>query len=117
MTRTKNAARGALLALCVGLTAAPRTLSAQSFRLHWTTTAEYVQLRPIQFDTASGVYDALPVAYAAPVTQDLEVSAWGLGMPGLRAYALLRGRAALGSELVWPRYGDHFDLLAAYLEL
>jgi len=117
MIRNLTAARGALLVLGASLTAAPRALPAQSFRLHWTTTAEYVQLRPIQYDTVSGVYAALPVAYAAPVTQDVEVSAWGLGVSGLRGYALLRGRAALGSELVWPRYGDHFDLLAAYLEL
>ncbi len=29
----------------------------------------------------------------------------------------MRGRAALGSELVWPRYDDHFDALYAFLEL
>jgi hypothetical protein len=110
-------AGGALLALSLALALGPRSLRAQSMRLHWTTTAQYVQLRPIAYDSASGAYEALPVAYAAPVTQDLELSAWGLGVTGLRGYALLRGRAALGSELVWPRYGDHFDLLAAYLEL
>ena len=107
---------GALLALAA-TTGGPRALRAQAFRLHWTTTAQYVQLRPIAYDSASGAYEALPVAYAAPVTQDVELSAWGLGVEGLRGYALMRGRAALGSELVWPRYGDHFDLLAAYLEL
>ena len=105
------------LVLLAWAAAGPRALHAQAFRLHWTTTAEYVQLRPIEYDSVSGVYDALPVAYAAPVTQDVELSAWGLGVEGLRAYALVRGRAALGSELVWPRYDDHFDVLAAYLEL
>ena len=116
MMRAARSVGGALLALAV-LAAGPRPVRAQAFRLHWTTTAQFVQLRPIQYDTASGVYAALPVAYAAPVTQDVEVSAWGLGVTGLRGYAQMRGRAALGSELVWPRYGDHFDLLAAYLEL
>jgi len=116
MTRAIRCAGGALLALAA-TAAGPQALRAQAFRLHWTTTAEYVQLRPIEYDSASGAYEALPVAYAAPVTQDVEVSAWGLGVEGLRGYALMRGRAALGSELVWPRYGDHFDLLAAYLEL
>jgi len=38
-------------------------------------------------------------------------------MPGLRAYALVRFRGALGSELVWPRYDDHFDALLAFVEL
>jgi len=116
MTRTTRLFGAALLLLALA-TAGPRVLYAQAFRLHWTTTAEYVQLRPIEYDSTSGVYDALPVAYAAPVTQDVELSAWGLGVEGLRGYALMRGRAALGSELVWPRYGDHFDVLAAYLEL
>ncbi|HVO35115.1 MAG TPA: hypothetical protein VMT21_06085, partial [Gemmatimonadales bacterium] len=108
---------GAALLALGAMTAAPSPLRAQAFRLHGTTTAQYVQLRPIQYDSTSGNYEALAVAYAAPVTQDLELSAWGLGVEGLRGYALMRGRAALGSELVWPRYGDHFDLLAAYLEL
>ncbi len=115
MTTNRAAAR-AFLALAAMLLGA-RGLPAQSLRLHSTTTAEYVQLRPIAYDSVAGVYDALPVAYAAPVTQDFELSAWGLGVEGLRGYALMRGRGALGSELVWPRYGDHFDLLAAYLEL
>jgi hypothetical protein len=34
----------------------------------------------------------------------------------LRAYGLLRFRGSLGSDLVWPRYGDHFDALALFLE-
>jgi hypothetical protein len=113
---TTRAIRAALIALAAAAGGAGG-LGAQSVRVHSTTTARYVQLRPIQYDSVAGAYDALPVAYAAPVTQDLELSAWGLGAPGLRAYGLLRGRAALGSELVWPRYGDHFDVLAAYLEL
>ncbi len=94
-----------------------REVRAQAVRIHSTTEAQYVQMRPIQYDSAAGQYLALPVTYAAPLTEDIEVSAWGFGMEGLRAYALLRGRAALGSGLVWPRYGDHFDALAAYLEL
>lgn len=117
MRRHARAFGRALLSLCLGLAIGTHPLRAQSVRLHWTTTAQYVQLRPLQYDAASGQYAALPVTYAAPVTQDVEVSAWGLGFSGLRGYALLRGRAALGSALVWPRYGDHFDVLAAYLEL
>lgn len=108
-------------ALLLGLAAPATTLLAQSVRLHGTTTTQYIQLRPIQYDSSAdsgaGAYVALPVAYAAPFTQDLELSAWGLGMTGLRAYALVRGRAALGSELIWPQSDMHFEALDAYLEL
>ncbi len=93
----------------------------QAIRLHGTTTTQYVQLRPIQYDSAAdsgqGAYVSLPVTYAAPLVQDLEVSAWGLGVTGLRVYALLRGRDALGSGLVWPQSDTHFEALDAYLEL
>jgi len=108
-------------AVLLGLAAAAPSLPAQAVRLHGTTTTQYVQLRPIQYDSTAdsgrGTYLSLPVSYAAPFTQDLEVSAWGLGVTGLRAYALLRGRAALGSALIWPRSDTHFDALYAYLEL
>jgi hypothetical protein len=101
--------------------AAAQRLDAQSVRLHGTSTVQYAQLRPIQYDSTAdsgaGAYRSLPVAYAAPFTQDLELSAWGLGITGLRVYGLFRARAALGSGLVWPRSSDHFDALYAYLEL
>jgi hypothetical protein len=101
----------ALVALAV---AAP--LAAQSVRVRSTTTARYVQLRPILWDADSARYEPQDVQAATPVTQDFEVNGWGFGMDGLRAYGLLRVRGSLGSDLVWPRYGDHFDALAFYLE-
>ncbi len=108
--------RAALLALpIVAIATAP--LGAQSARVRSTTTARYAQLRPIRYDTVSGSYVAEPVASATPLTQDVEVSAWGFGVQGLRAYGLVRGRTALGSDLVWPRFDDHFDALYAFLEL
>lgn len=103
-------------ALALGLLAAAAPLAAQSVRIHSTTTMRYVDLRPILFNADSGRYDPQSAQAAAPVTQDFEVNAWGLGLDGLRAYGLVRFRGSLGSELVWPRYGDHFDALAAYLE-
>jgi hypothetical protein len=103
-------------ALALGLLAAAAPLAAQSVRIHSTTTMRYVQLRPILYNADSNLYDPQAVQAAAPVTQDFEVNAWGLGIDGLRAYGLFRFRGSLGSELVWPRYGDHFDALAAYLE-
>ncbi len=122
----RNHAIVRLAGLALGVAAAwgagaPGPLRAQAVRLHGTTTVEYAQLRPIVYDSAAdsgaGAYRALPVTYAAPFTQDLEISAWGLGVTGLRAYGLLRGRAALGSGLIWPRSDQHFDALYAYLEL
>jgi hypothetical protein len=93
------------------------TLEAQSVRVRTITTMRYAELRPIHYDATTGTYVADPVASAVPLTEDAEFSAWGLGVEGLRAYVLLRGRAALGSELVWPRSDDHFDALYAFLEL
>jgi len=103
-------------ALALGLLAAAGPLTAQSVRIHSTTTMRYVELRPILYNADSNQYDPQAVQAAAPVTQDFEVNAWGFGVDGLRAYGLFRFRGSLGSELVWPRYGDHFDALAAYLE-
>jgi len=116
LTRLRHAA---VLAAFGSLAAAPAR--AQSLLLHGTTTTQYVQLRPITYDSSAdsgaGAFVSLPVSYAAPFTQDLELSAWGLGMTGLRAYVLVRGRAALGSELIWPQSDTHFEALYAYLEL
>ena len=102
--------------LALGLLAVAGPLTAQSVLIHSTTTMRYVQLRPIVYNADSNLYDPQAVQAAAPVTQDFEVNAWGFGVDGLHAYGLLRFRGSLGSELVWPRYGDHFDALAAYLE-
>ena len=103
-----------VLALVALAAAAP--LAAQSVRVRSTTTARYVELRPILYNADSARYEPQSVQSATPLTQDFEVNAWGFGMDGLRFYGLLRFRGSLGSDLVWPRYGDHFDALAAYLE-
>jgi hypothetical protein len=103
-------------ALLLGLLAVAAPLAAQSVRIHSTTTMRYVQLRPILYNADSSRYEAQGVQAATPVTQDFEANAWGLGVDGLRAYGLVRFRGSLGSDLVWPRYGDHFDALALYLE-
>ena len=109
------------VALALAAAASGTPLAAQAVRLHGTTTTRYVELRPIVYDSTAnadtGAYVSLPVAYAAPFTQDLELSAWGFGVTGLRAYALVRGRAALGSSLIWPQSDTHFEALYAYLEL
>lgn len=115
---TMRAPRARLVSMALGaLVVAARSADGQAVRVRSSTTARYVQLQPIRYDTAAGIFLPLPVTYAAPITQDVELSVWGLGVPGLRAYALLRGRAALGSELVWPRSDDRFDALVAFVEL
>ncbi len=96
------------------LVAAP--LAAQQVRVRSLTTARYVELAPVRLDS-TGDFAAAPRQGAAPLTQDVELSAWGLGMTGLRAYGQFRFRGALGSDLLWPRSADHFDALHAFLEL
>lgn len=55
-------------------------------------------------------------ASAVPVTQDLHVTAWGLGT-GVSVVADVRVRAVAGTRALWPRADDGFDALAAYVEL
>jgi hypothetical protein len=114
MRRLAPSRAAPVLALVALAAAAP--LAAQSVRVRSTTTVRYVQLRPILYDAAAAAYEPQAVQAATPFTQDFEVNAWGFGTDGLRAYGLLRFRGSLGSSLVWPRYGDHFDALAFYLE-
>lgn len=98
----------------------PAGLAAQQVRVRTTTTVRYADLRPLRLDTVAPDTTQLVVGEresAMPFTEDVEVSTWGFGVTGLRAYGLFRGRAALGSGLVWPRSEDNFDALYAYLEL
>jgi hypothetical protein len=57
-----------------------------------------------------------PRINTVPVTQDLQVTAWGFG-EGLSVHADVRGRGAGGSAPeLWPRAGDRFDVLSGYLQ-
>ncbi len=130
---------GAALALLVAWPAA-----AQGVRGTATTTLRYLTLRPIQSDTVDVLditaqdgrlmfgdqpviclpggqqcvyYTPRDVAHAMVGTQDISATAWGLGMRGLSATFLLRGRADLGGELTWPTSDDPFDAILAYAEL
>jgi hypothetical protein len=52
-----------------------------------------------------------------PIIQDLNLSAFGFGR-GLRVYAHLRGRSALGAEPdLWPQESDHFEVMSLYGEM
>ncbi|HEX6559382.1 MAG TPA: hypothetical protein VF021_07960, partial [Longimicrobiales bacterium] len=85
----------------------PGLLAAQSFRVSGTTTARYIDVKPITTQK--------PVS-TIPLTQDLTINAWGFGT-GLRVYSQLRARAAAGDVTdLWPQSNDHFDVLSAFGE-
>ncbi len=109
-------ARNGLRLAIVAATLLVTPLRAQQVRVRSLTIARYVELVPLRLDS-TGEFTAAARQGAAPLTQDLELSAWGFGVPGLRVYGLVRFRGALGSELVWPRSTDHLDALHAFLEL
>lgn len=136
--RTLRAAAIALAFLVV-----PAPLLAQGFRGDAVTTFRYLTLRPIGQDTidrASVVdddgiltFEGQPVrcisatecllyrprdeAHTVVATQDISGTAWGLGVQGLSATFLLRGRADVGGDVAWPRSDDHFDAILAYAQL
>lgn len=123
---------------------APTSASAQGMRGWATTTVQAVQLRPVAPDTipqslvsmdAAGNatyegqpvmcmadslcvgYRALPVATTVEATQDLSLTAWGLGMQGLSITTMLRGRAHNGSAFEWPMSDHPFDAILGYAQL
>ncbi len=54
---------------------------------------------------------------AAPLVQDIRAVAWGLG-EGISLHAHVRGRESLGgAQASWPRAGDAFDAIEAWLEI
>jgi hypothetical protein len=130
----------ALIAM-VALPAAPA--AAQGARGHATTTVRYVSLRPIERDTVARLLvdevdgrfffegfevhcigDGDQCTYFRPgdvghgvvATQDISATAWGLGVQGLSATVMLRARANLDGDFVWPRSDDPFDAILAYAQ-
>jgi hypothetical protein len=123
---------------------ATTTLGAQSARVTAVTSLQAVDLRPFVEDSVpigstsgDGPYRLLADGRlvrcvegeawcrfrrsgerttAYPATQDLQVTAWGFG-EGVSVHSHVRARAAIGDDLTWPRAGDHFDALAAWLEV
>lgn len=119
--------------------------SAQTVRATGSTSLRYIELRPFVRDsvpsgeaTGEGLLRQLPdgrivrclpgeaycyevrpgrVVSTVPVIHDLNLSAWGFGR-GLRLQSQLRGRSSFGSESdLWPREGDHLEVLSLYGEL
>jgi hypothetical protein len=117
---------------------------AQGFRITGSSLANFVELRPVAEDsipdslaTGSGLiresavglvscplgqthcyfYRSLARAHTIPLTQDVEVTGWGLG-EGVSVYAHVRAHAHGGGvEELWTREGDPFNALAAYIEV
>ena len=127
-------------ALCLG----PRSVHAQGIRGWVGTSVQAVQMRPLALDTVAAdavvlgddglftylgqsvtcvtegvctMYVPAPEETAVAATQDVSLTAWGLGVQGLSFTTLLRGRAKGGGEVVWPRSDDSFDLLLGYAQL
>jgi hypothetical protein len=118
---------------------------AQQVRVSGSTSLRYIELREFTRDSVtqsdaagSGLLRQLPdgsivrcipgesychqvrsgeLLSTVPVIHDINVSTWGLAR-GLQVNAQLRGRSSFGggSEL-WPREGDHFEVLALYGDL
>jgi len=133
-------ARTALLALA--LTALPA--AAQDVRGRTTSVLRYVEIQPVGQDTVSrervteaadgaltfegrrvhctpglgcAFYRALAQEHALAGSQDLSLTAWGLGVRGLSVTGLVRARVRLAGDFVWPRSDDAFDALLGYAEL
>jgi hypothetical protein len=127
----------------VALAAAGAPAFAQGMRATAITTTRYVEIRPLARDTVpfgsvtelpdgtfeldgrpvfcvpGGLcvfYHSLDVEHAVALVQDVDFTAWGLGLPGLSVTAALRGRASIAGDFVWPRSDDEFDAILAYAE-
>lgn len=132
-------------AICAVFTVLCAPLPAQGVRISGTTTVDYVDIQPLVLDSVpvaatsdSGLlrrgpdgiivecmgadaycsyYRSAPRVSTAPVMQDLELSAWGLGT-GISLYAEARARTSFGSAAdIWPFADDHFDLISGYAEM
>lgn len=140
-SRIRGVGPSSLLALAaVALAASPA--AGQGIRGTAVTNVRYLSLRPIQLDSVdradvveqedgfffegrpvycsrSGCirYSPADVAHAVFATQDISATAWGLGVQGLSATFLLRGRGDLGGDFDWPTADDEFDAILAYAQL
>ena len=142
MTRVRTL-RAALIVTGASACAVP--LAAQGVRISGTSTVQSIDLRPLRRDSLAarllpgdGLLRTGPDgdllecpagsawcyrlvagtrATAAPMLQDVALAAWGLG-EGVSAHAHVRARTRLGGDAaLWPRLGDRFDALDAYVQV
>ena len=143
--KRRVAATRAIALVAALLVAVPmKVLRAQGYRLSGTTVSYFFELQPVLEDSiadsltsGTGLVRQSPVGTVAcpegqthcyfyrsadrthtlPLTQDLELTGWGLGQ-GVSVYAHVRARAHLaGEEQLWTREDDPFTALAAYVEV
>lgn len=121
----------------------PRPVDAQGVRGTVQFMGRTVEMRPLLQDTVSRTlvtqtengnyffgdkpaycqggstcdyWHSQDVQRSSMFTADVSFTAWGLGLQGLSATAVLRFRDTLGSEFVWPRTDDSFDAMLGYLQ-
>ena len=133
----------ALVLLLLSVAGGWAPLEAQGVRGWVQSWVRYMEMQPLQLDTALAgdvVYDAngdarvdgrliwctqtpcnyyrpAPIQTATLGSQDVGFTAWGFGMTGLSATVLLRARDHFSGELDWPLADDPLDVLVAYGEL
>ena len=144
MTRTRGLLPAGCIVASL-LAAGGTSAGAQSGRITGVTWIQSVDLRPLVDDSVpigmaegDGPYrqladgrlvrciDGEPFcrfrrsgarATSMPVVQDLTAAAWGFG-EGISLHTHVRARESLGrDDLLWPRAGDRFDALTAYLQM
>lgn len=111
-----------LAAACLLLSGPAIPAAAQGVRGWAGTTVQAVDLRPVVTSgpgcPAEGPCFIREDDRTAVVgTQDVSLTAWGVGVEGLSATVFLRGRTDFGGEAVWPRSDDHFDALLGYVQM
>lgn len=121
--RRKATQLGAQLAVAFALAGGVADeAEAQQARGWVGSSAQVVGMRPVQrlADTCpeeGACYTTLNPQLAAVSSQDLFLTAWGLGLQGLSATVQLRARQRLAGAFEWPRSEDPFDAMLAYAAL
>lgn len=133
-TNWRTAVAFVAVALAWSLCAMPG-LQAQQWRSRVSTRVQYIEGRALIRDSVLAAeageapvtcttgaqycffYRAGAVEEAYPAVLDVDLSVFGFGVEGLRAYVSTRFRTDIGGDELWPRTNDNFDLLAGYLEL
>ena len=123
--------------------AAPGLAAAQALRGSASSTAHYIELRPLRVDTVpfelvvpgpngEPTFGGLPVAceadfcvvyrsgeveHALSATHEADFTMWGLGVEGLSATFLARARTHLDGEFRLPLTDDPIEAVLAYAQL
>lgn len=125
------------------LTAPPSAIAAQGMRGAVSSTARYLEMRPLRQDTVSidrvtvlpdgrftfgglpavctgptcTVYTSGAVQHTLMATHEADMTVWGLGVAGLSSTFLLRKRTHLDGALRLPHAEDPLEAVLAYAEL